>query len=274
MATPEDTELDTYFDEKLQGYEGRMKRYFDDKIAVFNDERSAIETTLQRAFDEGKPVDEVFYAMRIDWLQGVYISGTGATFDDSVYDMSVLDTEFDLFTYDLGHGKGHGHTNQSNRGQENQNQGFVIGAGLGERDMRTLQGAPGPRDGTTRRYDRQTLSGNGGRGRNSDYELGMIQAMKDGAFGFDQGASLQVQGSAARPGAAPTRRTRRASPTTRRASPTTRRASPTRRPARRQARPAMRAPQRPAARQAAYDDYSSLPRGGYGYQRGGYSGAY
>lgn len=47
--------------------------------------------------------------MRLDWLGGVYISGNSAYFDDDIYDLSVFDSEFDLFTYDIGHGKGHGH---------------------------------------------------------------------------------------------------------------------------------------------------------------------
>jgi len=36
------------------------------------------------------------------------------------------------------------------------------------------------------------MSGQGGQGKIPDYELGLRQAQKDGRFGFDQAASLQV----------------------------------------------------------------------------------
>lgn len=65
--------------------------------------------------------------MRLDWLQGLYVSGTEVYYDKYTYDMSVFDSEFDIFTYDIGNGKGHGHTGQANRGQR-RNAGFVIGS--------------------------------------------------------------------------------------------------------------------------------------------------
>ena len=74
-----------------------------------NREKDNVIRALERAVSEGKPVDDVLTAMRLDWLQGVYTSGTSAYYDANVYDTSVFDSEFDNFTYDIGHGKGHGH---------------------------------------------------------------------------------------------------------------------------------------------------------------------
>jgi hypothetical protein len=164
---------------------GRMVSYRDDRLEALNREEELVNRTIDRAYDEGKPVDEVLYAMRLDWLQGVFVSGLVAYHDSTMYDLSVFDTEFDIFTYDMGHGKGHGHTNQDNRGIRQENTGFAVGVGNGGNDLDTLRGAPGPVDGKTRRYDRATLSGNGGNGMPSDHELGTIQAQADGAYGFN-----------------------------------------------------------------------------------------
>lgn len=90
---------------------GRMYEYYTDRVEALDREKDLIERALTRAVDEAKPVDEVLQAMRIDWLQGVYSSGTVAYYDKDIYDLTVFDTEFDIFTYDMGHGKGHGHTN-------------------------------------------------------------------------------------------------------------------------------------------------------------------
>lgn len=171
-------------------WEGRMAQYRDDRVEALDRESDLVQRTLTRAFEEGKPVDEVLYAMRLDWLQGVFVSGLLAVFDTNTYDLTTFDTEFDIFTYDMGHGKGHGHTNQGNRGQRRENTGFTVGIGNAGNDLSTLHAAPGPVDGKTRRYDRATLSGDGGNGRISNHELGTIQAQKDGAYGFDQEASL------------------------------------------------------------------------------------
>lgn len=162
-----------------------MVSYRDDRIEALDREETLVLRTLDRAFEEGKPVDEVLYAMRLDWLQGIYVSGNAAVFDEDVYDLTYFDTEFDVFTYDMGHGKGHGHTAQGNRGQIQDNTGFVVGVGAAANDLNELRAAPGPVDGKTRRYDRATLSGNGGNGRLSDYELGTLQSQKDGEYGFD-----------------------------------------------------------------------------------------
>jgi len=94
-----------------------MRDYYDDRVEALTREKDIIVRTIERALSEGKPVDDVLAAMRIDWLQGVYVSGDLAFFDKDIYDLTVFDNEFDIFTYDMGHGKGHGHTNQSNRGQ-------------------------------------------------------------------------------------------------------------------------------------------------------------
>ena len=130
-----------------------MKVYYDDRIEALNREKDLVIRSLERAIDEAKPVEDVLAAMRIDWLQGVYINGTVANYDPEVYDLTYFDTEFDIFTYDMGHGKGHGHTNQSNRGQIQNNIGLVVGAGMGN-DISSLKGQPRPGDGKMRRYDR------------------------------------------------------------------------------------------------------------------------
>jgi len=165
----------------------RMDDYRTDRIRDLNMEAARVMRVLDRAVTDSKPVEDVFYAMRLDWLQGVYINNGAAINDPDVYDMSYFDSEFDLFTYDIGSGKGHGHTNQGNVGPRT-DAGFVVGNGEGVRDMNgPLRAAPGPVDGKTRRYDRQTLSG----GRN-DYGLGVAQGRKGGAFGYDQAAQEQV----------------------------------------------------------------------------------
>jgi len=116
--------------------------------------------------------------MRLDWLQGLYVSGTNAYFDKTVYDMHHYDTEFDLFTYDIGHGKGHGHFNQGIMGPQNNNNGFVKGEGIQGRDLQQLRAAPAPVDGKTRRYDRATLGG-------EDYVKGVAEGQRGGSFGYD-----------------------------------------------------------------------------------------
>ena len=60
---------------------------------------------LDRAVNDSKRVEDVFYAMRLDWLQGVYINNNAAETDSEVYDLSYFDSEFDIFTYDIGSGK-------------------------------------------------------------------------------------------------------------------------------------------------------------------------
>lgn len=165
----------------------RMTEFRDDRVRDMNVEAARVMRVLDRAVNDNKYVEDVFYAMRLDWLQGIYISGTSAVYDPNVYDVEHYSSEFDLFTFDTGHGKGHGHTNQANVGPIT-DAGFVVGNGEGERPLKNLRGAPGPVDGKTRRYDRQTLSG----GRN-DYGLGVAQGLKGGQFGYDQAAQEQVR---------------------------------------------------------------------------------
>ena len=172
---------------------GRVEDYLTDRNEALDREYQLVIRALDRAQTEGKDVGDVLAAMRIDWLQGVYAHGIESYFDEDIYDMTVFDNEFDIFTYDMGHGKGHGHTNQANRGQIRSDTGFVIGAGVGGNDLSTLKAAPAPVDGKTRRYDRATLSGNGGNGRVNEYEIGLKQSKADGAFGFDQAAQLGVR---------------------------------------------------------------------------------
>jgi hypothetical protein len=88
-----------------------MTDYELDREEALDREKDKVDRILERAIEEGKAVDEVLYALRLDWLAGVYVAGTTAYFDDDIYDLTIFDTEFDMFTYDIGHGKGHGHRN-------------------------------------------------------------------------------------------------------------------------------------------------------------------
>lgn len=99
--------------------------------------------------------------------------------------MSIFDNEFDIFTFDIGHGKGHGHTNQGYMGMKmGNNQGFVKGTAnlKSQRSIKKLRGRPGPVDGQVRRYDKATVGG-------SDYQRGVQIGRAKGAFGYDEEAS-------------------------------------------------------------------------------------
>ena len=195
--------------------DARMARYETDRIGVLNSESDKVLRVLNRALAEGKPVDEVFYALRLDWLQGVYIAGTVAYYDNDVYDMSVFDTEYDIFTYDMGHGKGHGHRNGNKGPGNDRDQGFVTGRG-GVGDISQLNGVPTPADGKRGRYDSMTQSGHGNGMRPSDYEIGVRTAQADGAYNYNQAADLGVQGSQEGvPRRAPKRRAPKRRPTRR-----------------------------------------------------------
>lgn len=127
----------------------------DDRNDALDRETDRVVRTLERALTDKKPVDEVLYAMRLDWLGGVYISGQTAYFDAEVYDLQVFDTEFDLFTYDIGHGKGHGHRTGAPAPGNDHQQGMVYGnGGTNTGDISQLNGDPLPVGGRGGRYDR------------------------------------------------------------------------------------------------------------------------
>merc|ERR1712023_50789 len=94
--------------EAFTDLKNRMQDYQNDREEALYRELDRVIRALERAVEDSKPVDEVLYAMRLDWLQGVYVAGTTAYYDDDIYDLSVFDTEFDISTFDIGHGKGHG----------------------------------------------------------------------------------------------------------------------------------------------------------------------
>lgn len=165
----------------------RMERFLFDRQDALMIETDRVFAIIERALIDSKPVEDVVFAMRLDWLQGLYTSGTTAYFDKTVYDLKHYDTEFDLFTYDIGHGKGHGHLNQGVMSPHNNNSGMVKGEGIQGNDLETLRGAPGPVDGKTRRYDRQTLGG-------EDYAKGVAEGQRAGSFGYNQAAQMQVRG--------------------------------------------------------------------------------
>lgn len=74
-------------------------------------EKRKVDRLINRAYEEAKSVRDVFYGMKLDWLSGVFFTAPGSTnYDDQIFDDSVYDHEFDMFTFDIGHGKGHGHT--------------------------------------------------------------------------------------------------------------------------------------------------------------------
>ena len=75
-----------------------------------NVELQKVERIIRRAEQEGKAVDDVVYGMRLDWLAGIFFAGNDAIYDSEIYDKkAAFGREFDIFTYDIGHGKGHGH---------------------------------------------------------------------------------------------------------------------------------------------------------------------
>jgi len=205
-----------------------MQDYQDDREEALFRELDRVIRALERAVDDSKPVDEVLYAMRLDWLQGVYVSGTTAYYDDEIYDLSVFDTEFDMFTFDIGHGKGHGHRTGTHGPGNDREQGFVVGSG-GSGDISELNAEPVPIGGKRGRYDRATQSGNGAANRPSNYELGLKAGDKEGAYRYNQAADLGVQ-----------QRKRRA---------------PKRRPAPRRAPPAYEKPAEPAYEEPKAEAY-------------------
>lgn len=258
-------ESDAYSD-----LEERMNDYHDDRIEALDREAEKVERILERAVEEGKPVDEVLYALRLDWLSGVYVAGTTAYFDSDTYDMTVFDTEFDMFTYDIGHGKGHGHRNGVQGPGNDREQGFVTGrGGIGEID--TLKGEPVPSDGKRGRYDRVTQSGEGR--KPSMYEIGKRQSNAEGVYNYDQAADLRVdQELSSGYGSSSYRRgmAQKKAPTKKRPMPK-RRPAPKRRPTKRSTRKPVRSyrPKQPYQRtrqiskRTAYDDYAPIRRGGY-----------
>ena len=132
-----------------------MQDFLQDRIDALAVETDRVSRIIERAVSDKKPVQDVLYAMRLDWLQGIYVAGNTVVYDKEVYDLTVFDDEFDLFTYDIGHGKGHGHTNQGVMSPGNLGeQGLVVGGGVGERDISRLRGRPRAADGKRRRYDK------------------------------------------------------------------------------------------------------------------------
>lgn len=241
----------------------RMTDYELDREEALDREKDKVDRILERAIEEGKAVDEVLYALRLDWLAGVYVAGTTAYFDDDIYDLTIFDTEFDMFTYDVGHGKGHGHRNGVQGPGNDREQGFVTGrGGIGEID--TLKGEPAPKDGKRGRYDRVTQSGEGR--RPSMYEIGKRQSNAEGAYGYNQAADLRVddqlsgpRGMAYKKPAPPKRRPPMKRVTKRR---------PHKRPSYKKPVRSYRPKQvyqktRQISKRTAYDDYAPIRRGGY-----------
>jgi len=91
----------------------RMTEYRNDVKIGLNNETDKVLRAIERGFTDHKKMEDVLEGMRIDFLQGVYLSGNVYHFDDDVYDLSVFDTIFDDFEYEIGHGTGHGHASQS-----------------------------------------------------------------------------------------------------------------------------------------------------------------
>ena len=264
-----------------------MNDYLSDRTEALERETTKVLRVIDRAVEEGKDVADVIAALRLDWLQGVYIQGTTATFVDDVYDKTYFDTEFDMFTYDIGVGKGHGHRSGQQGPGNNRGTGFVVGRG-GIGDIGVLRGEPAPADGKRGRYDTATQSGQGL--VPSDYEVGLRSSQAEGAYRYDQVADLaltrQVPAKSRQPVAARRQRPAGKGRKARRGAPPKRRASR----GQRKVRSARRAPRarrsagasrsrsgrtyqpkqsyqktRQISKRTAYDDYAPLPRGGYGY---------
>lgn len=267
----------------------RINDYLADREEALNREADRVVRALERAVDDSKPVDEVLYAMRLDWLQGVYVSGATVYYDEDVYDMGFFDSEFDLFTFDIGHGKGHGHrTGTMGTGNDRQT-GMVVGARGATGSIDQLRGRPTPKGGERRRYDKATQSGHGAPNKRSDYEVGLQAGRKEGAYNYNQAADLGLEEKMGR-----TSRDESGSPNKpaigkssrggygyKRGMPQKRRA-PKRRPSKSYRskpsygkRPApkkatyRRRPSQPyqktrqISKRTAYDDYAPMRRGGY-----------
>lgn len=100
---------DEAFDDLIE----RMTDLYEAKLNEFETETDKIVRALDRALRDSKPIYDVFNAMRVDWLQGVSMMGNNAFFNDGIWDKFQLDGTFDIFTFDIGKGKGHGHTQAS-----------------------------------------------------------------------------------------------------------------------------------------------------------------
>lgn len=162
-------------DDAYADLEERMNTYEADRIESLIREKDKVLRILTRAVAEGKPVDEVLSALRLDWLAGVYVAGDQAYFDGDIYDKTVFDNEYDMFTFDIGRGKGHGHRDTQQGPGNNRTQGFVTGRG-GVGDISQLNGEAYAQDGLPGRYDKQTMAGQGSSLRPSDYEIGVREA--------------------------------------------------------------------------------------------------
>ena len=246
----------------------RMDTYEADRIEALDREKDKVLRILQRAVTEGKPVDDVLAAMRLDWLAGVYVAGDTAYFDNDVFDATVFDGEYDMFTFDIGRGKGHGHRDTQQGPGNNRTQGFVTGRG-GIGDISRLNGEPIASDGLPGRYDKQTMAGQGRPLRPSDYEIGVRQAQAAGAYRYDQAADLGINRSSGgqRRGSAPRRRPSKRAPPSRYGKRPTRR--PSKKPSRSYKKTRTYRPKNPVQRtrqiskRTAYDDYAPIRRGRY-----------
>jgi len=185
----------------------RMTDYLNDRNEALDREADRVIRTLERALSEKKDLTDVLYAMRLDWLQGVYVSGNTAAFDNTVWDSTVYDNEFDIFSFDIGHGKGHGHRAGAPAPQNDRRTGFVSGARGADGDINVLKGRPVPVDGQRRRYDKATQSGHGAPYKQSDYELGLENSRAVGQYNYNQAADLGLEEViGGRRGQAPSRR--------------------------------------------------------------------
>lgn len=264
-----------------------MTDYLADREEALNREADRVIRALERAVSDKKPVDEVLYAMRLDWLSGVYVSGDSVYYDGDVYDMGFFDSEFDLFTFDIGHGKGHGHrTGTMGTGNDRQT-GMVVGGRGATGNIDQLNGRPVPVDGKRRRYDKATQSGHAAPNKRSDYEVGLQAGRKEGAYNYNQAADLGLEEKMGRTSrdesGEPTQRKygkssyKRGMPQKRRTPATARRPSKSyrrkpsygKRPAPKKATYRRKAPSqsyqktRQISKRTAYDDYAPMKRGGY-----------
>lgn len=231
----------------------RMDDYLNDRFDAMDAEKRKVDRLINRAFEEAKSVRDVFYGMKLDWLAGVFFTNPGVTnYDNQIFDDSVYDHEFDMFTFDIGTGKGHGHTTHQGPGNSHEI-GMVVGRG-GSGDISTLKGEPVARDGVRRRYDKMTQNGRGSPGKPADWELGLQNQRADGNFNYNQAADLGVEGQARR---RPSRRSRGSQ-----------RRAPQRRPTQGRRRPSGPGARRPAQRRPSYQKPRTPQRRspGYGYR--------
>jgi len=114
----------------MDDLENRLTYLSIDITDQLNYEAEMVKRALERAIVDEKNIVDVVYALRLEFLSGLTYNGTTNvwTHTNGIQDLSMYDTLFDTFHYDIGHGKGTGTGATYGRGY-----GAGHSAGLGGR---------------------------------------------------------------------------------------------------------------------------------------------